>query len=55
MPFDNIKTWMQSTIESYDGMLDCARKTLRKNGITAFWKGTTPRLVRLIVSIGAAA
>lgn len=54
MPFDNIKTRMQSTHSQYKGMVDCARKTLRRDGVTAFWRGTSPRLVRLTVGINCA-
>ena len=50
MPFDNMKTRMQSVGGGYSGMLDCATKTLKRDGIWAFWRGTGPRLVRLTVS-----
>jgi solute carrier family 25 (mitochondrial citrate transporter), member 1 len=50
MPFDNIKTRMQSMGGGYTGMLDCAIKTLHNDGFAALWRGTTPRLVRLTVS-----
>jgi hypothetical protein len=49
MPFDNIKTRMQSKGHDYQGMLNCAMRTLRGEGIAAFWIGTTPRLARLTV------
>jgi len=49
MPFDNMKTRMQSVGGGYRGMLDCATKTLKRDGIWAFWRGTGPRLVRLTV------
>jgi Mitochondrial carrier protein len=49
MPFDNIKTRLQSTGHNYRGMADCAVRTLREEGVTAFWRGSTPRLARLIV------
>lgn len=52
MPFDNIKTRMQRVDSRYAGMLDCARQTLRTDGVGAFWRGTSPRLVRLTVSRG---
>ncbi|KAH7350562.1 tricarboxylate transport protein [Rhexocercosporidium sp. MPI-PUGE-AT-0058] len=54
MPFDNVKTRMQSTGGEYTGMLDCAAKTLKRDGIWAFWRGTSPRLVRLTLSSGIA-
>ncbi|KUL89747.1 hypothetical protein ZTR_00541 [Talaromyces verruculosus] len=50
MPFDNIKTRIQSAKSQYKGMLHCAVLTLRDEGIGAFWRGTTPRLVRLTLS-----
>ena len=50
MPFDNIKTRMQSAGHDYKGMLDCAVRILREDGVAAFWRGTSPRLVRLTVS-----
>ncbi|OLN87657.1 putative mitochondrial carrier C19G12.05-like protein 1 [Colletotrichum chlorophyti] len=37
---------------SYKGMLDCAAQTLRGDGVLAFWRGTSPRLVRLTLSSG---
>lgn len=49
MPFDNVKTRMQSVGGGYTGMLDCAAKTLKRDGIGAFWRGTSPRLVRMTV------
>ncbi|OHF02054.1 mitochondrial carrier protein, partial [Colletotrichum orchidophilum] len=52
MPFDNIKTRMQSVDARYKGMLDCAAQILRSDGISAFWRGTSPRLVRLTLSSG---
>ncbi|GKT50589.1 tricarboxylate transport protein [Colletotrichum spaethianum] len=52
MPFDNIKTRMQSVDARYKGMLDCAAQTLREDGVLALWRGTSPRLVRLTLSSG---
>lgn len=51
MPFDNIKTRLQSTGHNYSGMVNCAVRTLREEGVTAFWRGSTPRLARLIVRV----
>ncbi|KAH7126634.1 mitochondrial carrier domain-containing protein [Dendryphion nanum] len=52
MPFDNIKTQMQSLEGKlmYRGSWDCAKKLVRDGGFQKLWKGTTPRLVRLSVS-----
>ncbi|KAL4999430.1 mitochondrial carrier domain-containing protein [Aspergillus recurvatus] len=52
MPFDNIKTRIQSAGHVHNGMLDCAADIARRDGIRAFWRGTTPRLMRLILSSG---
>lgn len=50
MPFDNAKTKLQSFDARYTGMMDYAAQTIRSDGLRAFWKGTSPRLVRLTVS-----
>lgn len=53
MPFDVVKTRMQSERASqYRGAFDCVATMIREEGIRRFWKGTTPRLVRLILSGG---
>lgn len=53
MPFDNIKTQLQSVAgrDLYKGSLDCARQLVQRGGLRLLWKGTTPRLVRLSVSV----
>lgn len=54
MPFDVIKTRMQS-LEArtrYSNSFNCASQILKQEGITAFWRGTTPRLARLVLSGG---
>lgn len=50
MPFDNIKTRVQTQSVGGSGMLACARTMLANEGIRVFWKATTPRLVRLTLS-----
>ncbi|KAL0936833.1 mitochondrial tricarboxylate transporter [Colletotrichum truncatum] len=52
MPFDNIKTRMQAVDAKYKSMLDCAAHLVRNDGVLAFWRGTSPRLVRLTLSSG---
>lgn len=53
MPFDVVKTRMQSERASqYRGVLDCATTIAKQEGVRNFWKGTTPRLIRLIMSGG---
>lgn len=51
MPFDNIKTRMQSSNQVTRSMYSCAGEILRSGGISGFWKGTSPRLIRLTVSV----
>lgn len=49
-PFDVIKTRLQVTARSgqttYNGLLDCARKVMREEGMRAFWKGSGARILR---------
>ncbi|CAH7673466.1 tricarboxylate transporter [Phakopsora pachyrhizi] len=54
MPLDVIKTRMQSleAKSKYRNSFDCANQIFKYEGITRFWKGTTPRLVRLSLSGG---
>ncbi|KAF8591717.1 mitochondrial tricarboxylate transporter [Ramaria rubella] len=54
MPLDVIKTRMQSlgAQEKYKNSFHCAYKTYREDGLLRFWAGTTPRLMRLVVSGG---
>lgn len=49
MPFDNIKTRIQGASGGYTGVLDCAVKIFREEGVWAFWRGSSPRLARLTV------
>ncbi|OJJ06297.1 hypothetical protein ASPVEDRAFT_55965 [Aspergillus versicolor CBS 583.65] len=50
MPFDNIKTRIQSAGHTHIGMFDCAADMARREGLRTFWRGTTPRLMRLMLS-----
>ncbi|KAL6245475.1 hypothetical protein RBB50_007474 [Rhinocladiella similis] len=52
MPFDNIKTRMQSTGSTHRSMLACGTSMLQQEGIKVFWRATTPRLIRLMLSSG---
>ncbi|PWN23874.1 mitochondrial tricarboxylate transporter [Microstroma glucosiphilum] len=54
MPLDVVKTRMQSAEASknYTGTLNCAVTMFKNEGLRRFWKGTTPRLTRLILSGG---
>lgn len=52
MPLDVVKTRMQGldARQLYKNSFDCLIKVVKQNGIFSLWKGTTPRLARLIVS-----
>ncbi|TIA16413.1 tricarboxylate transport protein [Aureobasidium pullulans] len=50
MPFDNIKTKMQSIGNTHTRMIRCAMHMAKTEGVKVFWKATTPRLVRLTLS-----
>ncbi|MBW0530806.1 hypothetical protein O181_070521 [Austropuccinia psidii MF-1] len=54
MPLDVIKTRMQSleAKSRYSNSFDCAYQIFKHEGILKFWKGTTPRLIRLSLSGG---
>lgn len=54
MPFDVVKTRMQSlqATQLYKNSFHCAYKIYLENGILGFWKGTTPRLARLVMAGG---
>jgi solute carrier family 25 citrate transporter 1 len=51
MPFDNVKTRMQSIGNPGRRMIGVAANMLATEGVGVFWKATTPRLVRLTVSV----
>jgi len=48
MPFDVVKTQMQGF--KYTSTLQCAKSIWSKSGLIAFWKGTVPRLGRVMCS-----
>lgn len=52
MPLDVVKTRMQGldARQLYKHSLDCLIKVVKEHGVFSLWKGTTPRLTRLIVS-----
>lgn len=53
MPIDTVKTRMQSLNASqYSSTFNCFSRILKEEGLKTFWKGTTPRLGRLILSGG---
>lgn len=47
-PFEVIKTRMQKEVGvgRYNGPIDCARKVMANEGVTALWKGNVPTMVR---------
>ncbi|KAJ5087181.1 hypothetical protein N7456_010797 [Penicillium angulare] len=53
MPFDSVKTRLQAIDgnQRYRGSLDCVRSVIKHEGVSALWRGTTPRLIRLSVRI----
>merc|ERR1712007_109176 len=53
-PVDVVKTRMQgeSAKELYKNMVDCAMKTYAQEGVTAFYFGIIPRMVRVGLSTG---
>lgn len=54
MPLDVIKTRMQSleARKQYRNSFHCAYRIFKEEGVLRFWTGTTPRLVRLVLSGG---
>ncbi|KAI0798173.1 mitochondrial tricarboxylate transporter [Abortiporus biennis] len=54
MPLDVIKTRMQSLTarQQYSNSFHCGYRIFTEEGILRFWAGTTPRLVRLMLSGG---
>ena len=50
MPFDNVKTRMQSIGNTERRMISVASQMLASEGVLVFWRATTPRLVRLTAS-----
>ncbi|KAF9644619.1 mitochondrial tricarboxylate transporter [Thelephora ganbajun] len=54
MPLDVIKTRMQSleAKSQYRNSFHCAYRIFTEEGVLRFWTGTTPRLIRLVLSGG---
>ncbi|KAF3003233.1 hypothetical protein E8E13_009971 [Curvularia kusanoi] len=50
MPFDNVKTRMQQMESSKLRMSSVASQMFASEGLSVFWRATTPRLVRLTLS-----
>jgi len=52
-PLDVVKTRMQSLdAGKYKNTADCARKILANEGLAAFYKGTLPRMSRVVLDVG---
>ncbi|RHY53099.1 hypothetical protein DYB30_012629 [Aphanomyces astaci] len=47
-PFEVIKTRMQKEIgvSKFTGPVDCAQQVIRREGVTAMWKGNIPTMIR---------
>lgn len=60
MPFDVVKTRMQQSpsttgaTQSKPSIVSCGLDIVKREGVKSLWKGTTPRLTRLIFSGGIA-
>lgn len=53
MPIDTVKTRMQSLdSKKYTSTLNCFVRVFKDEGLKTFWKGTTPRLGRLMLAGG---
>lgn len=50
MPLDVVKTRMQQAKSTYSSSFNCAITIAKKEGVYAFWRGSSPRVVRLLVS-----
>jgi len=51
-PIDVVKTRMQSLeAQKYKGTWDCIKTIAKHEGLKAFYKGTTPRLVRVCLDV----
>lgn len=50
MPFDVVKTRMQQAGNRYRNSLDCFVQSLKADGPTVFWRGSSPRVIRLIIA-----
>lgn len=58
-PFDVVKTRLQAIKKApgdptYDGVLDCIGKTLKNEGLTAFFKGGACRMIVIAPLFGIA-
>ena len=58
-PLDVIKTRLQVLKRAegepvYNGIIDCAVRVFRQEGITAFYKGTVPRMIVIAPLFGIA-
>merc|ERR1719422_1451041 len=52
-PLDVVKTRMQGLeAKKYKNTFDCARQILTKEGPAAFYKGTIPRMSRVVLDVG---
>jgi solute carrier family 25 citrate transporter 1 len=51
-PIDVVKTQMQGLeAQKYNGTLDCFAKIFKNEGVVGFYKGVTPRLIRVSLDV----
>ncbi|KAM0756200.1 tricarboxylate transport protein [Meredithblackwellia eburnea MCA 4105] len=50
MPLDVVKTRMQQAKATSTSSLDCMASILKKEGVYTFWRGSSPRVMRLLIS-----
>jgi len=47
-PYQVVRARLQDQHSKYDGAVDCVRKIVRNEGVTAFYKGLGPNLLRVV-------
>jgi hypothetical protein len=57
IPMDTIKTRLVTQmnypqLEPYKGIIDCAKRVVKEEGIGTFYKGLAPRLISVVPMIG---
>lgn len=52
IPMDTIKTRLVTRSGAYKGIIDCAVRVAREEGIGAFYRGLPPRLISVVPMIG---
>ena len=57
IPMDTVKTRLVTQLNypdlvAYKGISDCFQRVLKEEGVTAFYRGLTPRLLSVVPMIG---